>query len=612
MTQSFGRYLVRSGQQIAASSIAFLLVNPLIGIADTCSTPSEQSIRLLGSAEIPLEGYSPYYWRQSESGGRVRIDSTTLPEAARAVERSYQWYADSLPIAGATEPELNTFQVDGQEDQSRIDAVQDAELSASVTYTPAPECGAITLESEPFDYTHWRIYTSGEIGEGSGVDAIEGDNPAPFWETYSYNTSSNNKDADGNLYTDSDVHSITSVLAASEGIPQRDGNRVIKILADGSEFGSSTPQSYSKRSELGNRNWPTRIRENSEVYFSTSVYFPSEHWDTTSRYSIIVLQAKQYIGGEPNLVLRMSNAGDYRLYFQSKPHTDCVKSEECLIAQLSPDTWHDLKVRFKPADEGEGFMYVYVDGALAYSYSGTTLRETRDTYDPNVTDSFLKFGMYTEIRNKRVIYFDDIEMSNHIHLPISNWIAGCLQPANDTDCDGVFNADDAFPLDASESVDTDGDGIGNNADLDDDGDGLTDEEELADGTNPLSRFSCRSGCFSFDIDENSEAKALTDGLLVIRHLFGFTGDALATGAISTDATRDRAGDISALLADADRELDIDGNGESKALSDGLLLIRYLFGFTGDALIVGAIGEGATRDTSQAIEAYISDRVPASE
>jgi hypothetical protein len=32
---------------------------------------------------------------------------------------------------------------------------------------------------------------------------------------------------------------------------------------------------------------------------------------------------------------------------------------------------------------------------------------------------------------------------------------------------------------------------------------------------------------------------------------------------------------------------------------------------GDALTVGAIGEGATRDTTEAIEAYISDRVPAS-
>jgi len=183
---------------------------------------------------------------------------------------------------------------------------------------------------------------------------------------------------------------------------------------------------------------------------------------------------------------------------------------------------------------------------------------------------------------------------------------------DDDDGDGVKDDDDKFPLDTNEAFDTDNDGLGNNTDLDDDNDGFTDEQEAIDGTDPLSRFSCRSGCFSFDIDESSEAKALTDGLLVIRHLFGFTGDALATGAISTDATRDRAEDISELLAGADSELDIDGNGESKALSDGLLLIRYLFGFTGDALTVGAIGEGATRDTSEAIEAYISDRVPASE
>ena len=44
------------------------------------------------------------------------------------------------------------------------------------------------------------------------------------------------------------------------------------------------------------------------------------------------------------------------------------------------------------------------------------------------------------------------------------------------------------------------DSTGNNADLDDDGDGFSDEEEAIDGTNPLSRFSCESGCFSFDVD----------------------------------------------------------------------------------------------------------------
>ena len=44
----------------------------------------------------------------------------------------------------------------------------------------------------------------------------------------------------------------------------------------------------------------------------------------------------------------------------------------------------------------------------------------------------------------------------------------------DDDNDGVEDAEDAFPLDASESIDTDGDGTGNNADTDDDNDGVAD------------------------------------------------------------------------------------------------------------------------------------------
>ena len=41
----------------------------------------------------------------------------------------------------------------------------------------------------------------------------------------------------------------------------------------------------------------------------------------------------------------------------------------------------------------------------------------------------------------------------------------------DDDGDSVTDTNDAFPLDSTESVDTDHDGIGNNADTDDDGDG---------------------------------------------------------------------------------------------------------------------------------------------
>ena len=49
----------------------------------------------------------------------------------------------------------------------------------------------------------------------------------------------------------------------------------------------------------------------------------------------------------------------------------------------------------------------------------------------------------------------------------------------DDDGDGVLDVNDAFPLDATESVDTDGDGVGDNADTDDDGDGIPDATDSA-------------------------------------------------------------------------------------------------------------------------------------
>ena len=101
---------------------------------------------------------------------------------------------------------------------------------------------------------------------------------------------------------------------------------------------------------------------------------------------------------------------------------------------------------------------------------------------------------------------------------------------------------------------------------------------------------------------------LTDGLLVIRHLFGFSGDSLTSGAVSGGANRGSSDAIATYLKDADSQLDIDG--DAKSLTDGLLLIRYLFGFSGESLISGAIGAEATRKTAQEVEAYIQDRVPA--
>jgi hypothetical protein len=40
------------------------------------------------------------------------------------------------------------------------------------------------------------------------------------------------------------------------------------------------------------------------------------------------------------------------------------------------------------------------------------------------------------------------------------------------------DVDDDLPLDPEETLDTDGDGVGNNADTDDDGDGISDVDDV--------------------------------------------------------------------------------------------------------------------------------------
>ncbi len=57
--------------------------------------------------------------------------------------------------------------------------------------------------------------------------------------------------------------------------------------------------------------------------------------------------------------------------------------------------------------------------------------------------------------------------------------------APDHDGDLIVDTLDDLPFNPDESDDSDGDGIGNNADFDDDNDGLTDEEEATLGTDPV-------------------------------------------------------------------------------------------------------------------------------
>ena len=51
-------------------------------------------------------------------------------------------------------------------------------------------------------------------------------------------------------------------------------------------------------------------------------------------------------------------------------------------------------------------------------------------------------------------------------------------------------------------------------------------------------------------------------------------------------------------------MDVDGNGAVTPLTDGLLVLRFLFGFSGATLTTGAIGPGCTRCDAAAIVPYL--------
>ncbi|MEO7760929.1 MAG: S8 family serine peptidase [Casimicrobiaceae bacterium] len=107
-----------------------------------------------------------------------------------------------------------------------------------------------------------------------------------------------------------------------------------------------------------------------------------------------------------------------------------------------------------------------------------------------------------------------------------------------------------------------------------------------------------------DIDVNGQYDALTDGLMILRYLLGQDAASIVEGTIGARATMFTPAGIFARLQDLRPVFDVDGNGEADAFSDGLILIRYLFGLRGPALTAGILGPGATRTAAQ-IESYIS-------
>jgi hypothetical protein len=113
-----------------------------------------------------------------------------------------------------------------------------------------------------------------------------------------------------------------------------------------------------------------------------------------------------------------------------------------------------------------------------------------------------------------------------------------------------------------------------------------------------------------DIDRSGEVDALSDGLLVLRYLFGFRDAILIDDATELDCTQCEADDIETYIASIrDEHLDVDDDGEEDALTDGLLVLRYLFGFRDGVLVGGAVDtDECGRCLADDIEVFIQERL----
>ena len=89
---------------------------------------------------------------------------------------------------------------------------------------------------------------------------------------------------------------------------------------------------------------------------------------------------------------------------------------------------------------------------------------------------------------------------------------------------------------------------------------------------------------TLNIDANFVVAPFSDAVLIIRYLLGYRGDALTVGALGQNPTRTGQA-LETYLGSLN--LDADGDGQALAMTDGLLILRAMLGLTGTALTQGA-------------------------
>ena len=106
-----------------------------------------------------------------------------------------------------------------------------------------------------------------------------------------------------------------------------------------------------------------------------------------------------------------------------------------------------------------------------------------------------------------------------------------------------------------------------------------------------------------DLDGNGDVDPLTDGVLLVRAMSGLADTAVTNGAVGLNAQRPTWAQMQPFFHA--NLLDIDGDGLTYPFTDGLLILRAMFGMTGNSVTVNAVAQGAPRGDWTAIRAYLN-------
>jgi len=143
------------------------------------------------------------------------------------------------------------------------------------------------------------------------------------------------------------------------------------------------------------------------------------------------------------------------------------------VYKFNTDTWSQIGAN--------------IDGEAAFNYSGQSVSLSADGTTVAIGDNDGNGSNSGHVRVYKLYHDEDndgVPDINEILDTDNDGIGNNADPDDDGDGDGVADVDDVFPLDASETLDTDGDGVGNNADVfpNDDSETLDTDNDGAHGS----------------------------------------------------------------------------------------------------------------------------------